>query len=299
MVAGMGFEVLDAASVLLPDPGVPDLFGDMAHPADASMPAREAVLNVELPATALDALRDDPDIAVTAVPAAGGEPAHLMATMTGEISDAQAARLMAAAPAAERELLVHRVRQHNDRLHALRSPAHRGVPFASVPQLCLRWQDEVQLLERETLAELVAFDLLRSDPRPDLPGFALVESSDQFEIFMNDARVEWRRVSDSAQLSLDAIPTSASEDDLLRWLAEATRRDSLVPAILSAWLVRLLAHLQGDKGLTLTGLVRARHALAQAVMRRLDALEAQARQRGFEQLVLAGTAAQQTAISPQ
>ena len=112
----------------------------------------------------------------------------------------------------------------------------------------------MQLFERETLAELIDFDSLRADPRPELPGFALVESSEQFEIYMNNARVEWRRAIDPAQLSLDAIPSSASDDDLLRWLSEATRRDSLVPANLRAWLVRLLAHLRGDKGLTLTGL---------------------------------------------
>ena len=143
----------------------------------------------------------------------------------------------------------------------------------------------MQLLERETLAELVGFDLLRADPRPELPGFALVEQSDLFEICMNKARVEWRRSNDAGQLTLDAVPAQAGEHDLLTWLAQATRRDCLTPAEHRGWLTRLLAHLQGDCGLSLAGLVRARHSLAQAIERRLDALEEASRKCGFDQLV--------------
>ncbi len=177
---------------------------------------------------------------------------------------------------------------HRARVQAQQAPSQRGVPFAPLPRLCVQWQGQLQLLERETLAELVGFDLLRVDPRPELPGFLLVEQSDQFEIYMNKARVEWRRSNDAAQLTLDAVPAQASEHELLTWLAQATRRDSLTPAEHRAWSTRLLAHLQGSCGFTLTGLLRARHSLAQAVHRRLDALEAESRKRGFDQLVLPG-----------
>ncbi len=45
------------------------------------------------------------------------------------------------------------------------------------------------------------------------------------------------------------------------------------------------------QGLSLTGLLRARHAVAQAATGRIDALLVQARKRGFEQLTLAGAPA--------
>ena len=278
MVEGMGFDRLNAAQVLLPDPGIDDLFGD------APVPPREPVFRVELPAVAAQALADLPDVSITV----SGDTA--MAEVKGEVSDSEATRIAACVPVAERAAIAQMIDDHNAGVQAQRSPAERGVLFAPLPRLCVQWQGELHLVERETLAELVAFDLLRADPRPDLPGFALVEQSDLFEIYLNAARVEWRQAQ-GGQLTLDAVPSEAGEDELLRWLAGETRRDSITPHDQRAWLARLLGELQQGKGLSLTGLVRARHLLVQAVMRRLDQLEAQAYARGFRQLLLEPDAA--------
>ena len=298
MVAGMGFEALDAAQVLLPDSTFEgDLFSD--SPSGAP-PQAEVIVQIDLPASAAQALAGQPDIRIEALPAvdlsadatpnanASSAPQQVRVTLRGEVSDALAAHVLGAAPAPDRPRVAKMLAAHQARVDAQRSPSQRGVPFAPLPRLCIQWQGELQLLERETLAELVGFDLLRTDPRPELPGFALVEQSDLFEIYMNKARVEWRRSSDAGQLTLDAVPAQADEHELLTWLTQATRRDSLTPVEHRAWLTRLLAHLQGDCGFTLTGLVRARHALAQAIGRRLDALEEASRKRGFDQLVLPG-----------
>ena len=298
MVAGMGFEALDAAQVLLPDNTIEgDLFS--GSPSGVPPPA-EAIVQIDLPASAARALAGQPDIRIEALPAvdlsvdaaldasAAGVPPQVRVTLRGEVSEALAAQVLAATPAPDRPRVAQLLAAHQARVDAQRSPSQRGVPFAPLPRLCVQWQGELQLLERETLAELVGFDLLRADPRPELPGFALVEQSDLFEIYMNKARVEWRRSNDAGQLTLDAVPAQADEHELLTWLAQATRRDSLTPAEHRAWLTRLLAHLQGDCGLSLTGLVRARHSLAQAVERRLDALAEASRKRGFDQLVLPG-----------
>jgi type III restriction enzyme len=147
-------------------------------------------------------------------------------------------------------------------------------------------QGELQLFERETLSEIVAFDLLRADPRPELPGLRFVEQSDLFEIYMNNARVEFRRAQDAAQLVLDQVPTQASEQELVAWLASAVRRPGSTDAELMAWSARLVGRLLGQDGVSLTGALRARQTLAQAAMRRLDDLEARARKSGFEQLTL-------------
>ena len=278
MVEGMGFDRLNAAQVLLPDPGIDDLF------AGTPVPPREPVFRIELPAATAQALIDLPDVHVTVTGATA------VAEVKGEVSDSEATRIAACVPVAERAAIAQMIDDHNAGVQAQRSPAERGVLFAPLPRLCVQWQGELHLVERETLAELVAFDLLRADPRPDLPGFALVEQSDLFEIYLNAAKVEWRQAQ-GGQLTLDAVPSEAGEDELLRWLAGETRRDSITPHDQRAWLARLLGELQQGKGLSLTGLVRARHLLVQAVMRRLDQLEAQAYARGFRQLLLEPDAA--------
>ena len=290
MVQGMGFEALNAAALLLPDPGVPGLFDD-----PGSAPPPVPVLTLTLSPAAAVALQGEPDVQVTLPgpgtgPGADAEPPAL--ALAGEMSEALLGRLLAAMPPAEHAAITRQVQQHNHRIHAMRSGAQRGMPFAPVPRLCVGLQaahgeqGQLQLFERETLSEIVSFDLLRSDPRPDLPGFKLVEQSDLFEIYVNHARLELRQAQDAAQLTLDAVPGTASVDDLVHWLVGALMRNSLTERALRAWVSSLVGRLQRENGLSLTGLVRARHALAQAAMRRLDDMEAQARRQGFEQMTL-------------
>ena len=304
MVQGMGFDALDAASVLLPDAGTPQLFDDAHAPPPQAPPL--PVLTLELPAQAAGAMQGEPDVQVwmhgrgqaqaddtktgsgSGIDTGTGTGTATL-TVRDEVSDALLGRLLAVLPAAEHARVQSQVRLHNARIVAARSPAQRGVAFASLPLLCVGLAGEqagLHLFERNTLDEIVAFDLLAADPRPDLPGFTLVEQSDLFEIYINQARVELRQAQSSAQLSLDAVPTEASDTDLALWLASALRRDTLTDTVLRAWLTRLLARLRGEHGLSLTGLLRARHALAQASLRRLDDLQARARKQGFDQLTL-------------
>ncbi|MDP1649423.1 MAG: DEAD/DEAH box helicase family protein [Rubrivivax sp.] len=303
MVQGMGFEALNAATAVLPDPGLPDLFGDATPPP----PPPQFTLTLALPPAAAEALQGEPDLRVTlagppdASPgeddAAGAAEASAAVTVQaqGEVSEALLGRVLAVLPAAEHATVADRVRQHNERVAAARAPAQRGVPFAPLPRLCVGLvgaeQAELHLFERNTLDEIVAFDLLRADPRPALEGFRLVEQSDLFEIYVNQERLELRQARDAAQLSLDAVPSDASETDLVLWLTTALRRPTLTDETLRRWVAVLVSQLRQGQGLSLTGLLRARHALAQAALRRLDDLQARARRQGFEQLTLLAQAA--------
>jgi type III restriction enzyme len=305
MVQGMGFEALNAASVVLPDLGTPDLFGN-APPAPAPPPAQR--LTLWLPVAAAAALQGEPDVMVDLTPAdavdaaaGGGSDAQAGPDATAvarvcvddEVSEGTLSRILAVLPKAAHAALADEVQQHNQRITAARAPVMRGVVFAPLPRLCVglagaggKDQAELQLFERNTLDEIVSFDLLRADPRPDLPGFALVEQSDLFEIYVNNARMELRQSQDATQLSLDTVPTGGSETDLVLWLARALRRPSLTDETLRRWLAALVGRLRHEHGLSLTGLLRARHAVVQAAMRRLDDLQTQARRQGFEQLTL-------------
>ncbi len=291
MVSGMGFDVLNAAAVVLPDPGVPGLFDD--ETAVAQTPP-VPVLTLSLSAAAAVALQGEPDVLV-ALPGADSEAPTLR--VAGEVSDALLGRVLAALPPTEHAVITTQVQQHNHRIRAARAPAQRGVSFAPVPRLCVgscvgmaSTQGELQLFERETLSEIVNFDLLRSDPRPDLPGFKLVEQSDLFEIYVNNARLELRQAQDAAQLPLDNVPSAGSEDDLVHWLVKTLMRNTLTERALRAWVSSLVGRLRQEYGLSLTGLLRARHGLVQAALQRLDDLESQARRRGFEQLTLLSAA---------
>ena len=289
LTQGMGFDRLSAASVLLPDEG--DLFG--SEPQAGPQPL---VLEIEVPGAdavvLAQALVREPDAQVLAI---AGEPVRVL--LGGDVSEQLRAAVLAALPPAAREHAAGQLDEHAVRMQALRSPAERGVAFAPVPRLCVRWQGQLELIERETLAELIAFDLLAADPRPVLPGFNLVEQSQQFEIYLDGERVRARQ-GDAAQLSLDGVPSDATEADLVRALEPGVRREGLTQTETLAYVQRVVANLLHERGFTLTGLLRSRFQLARMIGQRIDAIIAQARSAGFQRLMFDGIAEAQLAHDP-
>ena len=163
-------------------------------------------------------LRALPDVQVLAGSAdnnSAQEPLRLK--LTGLVTEATRLAIVAITSEADKPRIEREFDQHNARINALRAPAERDVPFAPIPQLCVRVQGELELIERETLGELIEFVLLRADPRPEIPGFDLVQQSDLFEIYLEGERVRLKQ-ADAAQLSLDAVPTDATEIDLVQSL---------------------------------------------------------------------------------
>ena len=290
LTQGMGFDALSAASVLLPDEH--DLFGA----AEAFVPGApsERLLTLEVELTASDAaavraaLQAQPDVQVLAG-ALGGELVRLR--VTGPVTDAARAAIFSIADSADKQRLQKQFDQHDARLHALRSPAERDVRFAPVPQLCIRVQGNLELIERETLGELIAFDLLRADARPELPGFNLVQQSDLFEIYLEGERVRLKQ-ADAAQLSLDSVATDATEPDLVRTLKKQVRRAGLTQTETQAYVQKLVSHLLHERGFTLTGLIRSRFQLGQMISKRIDSVVAGARGQGFQNLLFGRTDAQ-------
>ena len=295
LTQGMGFDALSAASVLLPDDG--DLFGG-AGGTHGSLHAQShagKALTLEPELTALDpitvaaALKAQPDVQV--VPGlAAGEPVRLR--LTGPVSDATRDAILSIATNEDRTRARAQFDQHNARLNALRSPAERDVPFAAIPQLCVRVnqgaQGELELIERETLGELIEFDLLRADARPELPGFDLVQQSDLFEIYVEGERVRIKQ-ADAAQLSLDAVPTDATETDLVMALERQVRRAGLTQTETQAYVQKIVSHLLHARGFALTGLIRSRFQLGQMVSKRIDSVVANARNQGFQNLLFGRT----------
>jgi type III restriction enzyme len=297
LTQGMGFDALSAASVLLPDED--DLFGwaGDTHGGLQSQSHAEKVLTLELELTSLDpsavadALKAQPDVQV--VPGlAAGEPVRLR--LTGPVSDATRDAILSIATNEDKTRARTQFDQHNARLNALRSPSERDVPFAAIPQLCVRVNQgaqgelELELIERETLGELIEFDLLRADARPDLPGFDLVQQSDLFEIYVEGERVRIKQ-ADAAQLSLDAVPTDATELDLVIALALQVRRAGLTQTETQAYVQKIVSHLLHARGFALTGLIRSRFQLGQMVSKRIDSVVANARNQGFQNLLFGRT----------
>jgi type III restriction enzyme len=277
MVGGMGFNTIDAAAVVLPD--LNDLLGD--QPAPSVYRPREAELEIELPvdvsAPAASALHAHPDIVLEKSTSAG----HCVARVKGLVTDATRDALIAAAGKSLAPLVMQKVEMQNARVFAQQSPAERGETFPSVPLLCVRSQAGLQLLDKHLIEECIDFDLLGADPQPRLQGFNMIQQGEQYEIFLDGERVRQGLARDG-QLSLNNVPTQVSESELVNAIARNIRLNEISPAHLQNYVGRIIAHLLREERHSLTGLVRARFQLEQAILRKVDALRATARRQGFQ-----------------
>lgn len=286
LTKGMGFDALSAASVLLPDEH--DLFGPQGTLSSAA-PPRVLTLELELAtddtAEVTKALQAQPDVQVVPGLTAGDS---VRLRIAGPVTEATRDAIFSVAGSARKQALSEQFDQHDARIRALASPAERGVLFTAIPQLCISLQGELELFERETLSDLIEFDLAAADPRPELPGFDLVQQSDLFEIYLEGERVRLKQ-GDAAQLSLDSVPTDATELDLVIALERQVRTAGLTQTETQAYVQKMVSHLLRERNFTLTGLIRSRFQLGQMMNKRIDSAVASARNQAFQNLLFGKT----------
>ena len=332
LIDGMGFDPLDMASMIAPQlpfawaagghdgQGGPDgaprddgpLFAVAAAPPLPPMPplpmlAIDIPTGKPLPGVAEAALAQAVADGVAQISSDG---ARQRVQWRGELPAAVADALVAAQRGKQREQVAQQIERHNALVAGALAPVNRGEVFAPVPRLCYRapgtapgstpgtapditpaTQGELLLLEREAVFEQVALNLL-AEPI-SLPGFTLAEQGTLWEVYLDGQRVRVGR-GDAAQLPLDAVPTTITEQDLTRWLAAELQHPSrtlapdVLPAHLRAFVLASVRHLVHEQRVPLAQLVRHQYPLLQRLAQRLADLRDKAAKATFTQLVLDG-----------
>jgi len=272
LVNNMGFERFEADQAFVPvQASLPELAGQPA----AGLPQLalpEAVISLP----ALPQQAPPPELAevVELRPTSSGASA----LVRGEISDAVEAFLLHGCTPKQQAAVQEAIERERARLAALRSPAARGVPFASLPQLCLDWDGELQPLDQRLCAELGQFDLFAGGARL---AFTLRAEGRVIEIDLQQERVGWA-MREGEQLALNGVPSRLDAQDLVRWLDRECRQADVAQAQMLIWLQAVLRQLLSQPGLTLTALLRERFALAEAIKTEIGRLRADAVRTGFQ-----------------
>lgn len=276
LVSGMGFEALDAASMVVPQ--MPLFNGTQLT---AALPPVTTVLEVSN-ATGLQHAAG-----VTIAPTANGKGA--VVTLTGHV-DETVERLLLAAERSEKkqDLIRQKVTQHNAIFAAETAPSMRGLHFAPVPPLGYRFDAQAQLfpLEREAVLENVDLNLLAQPV--SLPGFQVVEQDNAFEIYLDQQRQVKIRDADVGQLALDGVNVNITTDDLVRWLNREVRQPDIVQSHLLAYLTAVVNYLLNDQHISLNTLARMRFVLARRINAQIADMREAAARIQFQQLVLDG-----------
>ena len=121
----------------------------------------------------------------------------------------------------------------------------------------------------------------------------MAEQATAWEVYLDGQKLRVGR-GDTAQLPLDAVRGTFTEDDLTRWLsaelqhpARNAARD-VVPSHLRAFVLATVRHLVHEQRVPLEQLARHQHPLMQRLALRIAELRDQASRGAFKQLVLDG-----------
>lgn len=258
LVNNMGFETYEAAQAIAPVQNVLPLPDGGEHPQP-----RPAEAFISLPAAPTQPVPEGIRAILEIRPTTAGATA----IVRGELSEAVEEFLLTACNARHQPGVKDAIDTERARQAALLAPSARGERFAPLPQLCLNWDGALQPVEKRLLSELGDFDLF-AEP-VGLAGFSIVERGASFEINLDGGRVVYGE-TDSGQLYLNEVASHATENDLVRWLDRECRQIDLGQATLIKWLLTLVRHLQSDRGVTLTALLRVKYPLAEATRREIE-----------------------------
>lgn len=271
LVNNMGFERYEAQAAILPAQTAFPLPDDGTQ--RPLLPVEAAIPLPVVPTQAIpDSLRDSIEIRPTST----GATVIVRGELTAEVEDFL---LAACKPGKQHQAVLDVIERERARQDAQLAPASRGVRFAPLPQLCLVWDGELQPVERRVLAELGEFDLF-AEPIC-LAGFTVTECGTAWEIDVDGDRVVYD-TAESGQLHLNEVKAHVDEHDLVRHLEPQCRDVDIFPPKLRKWLLMLMYHLIGDRGITLTALVRGKYLLAEAIRREINRRRQVAIKGGFQ-----------------
>ena len=278
LVQNMGFERLDTAGLIVAQQSLL-LTGGAPNAVATRVPVLPDC-HIDLPVVPeIQHWPDELKAQVQIRPTSQGATLILKANVNSETLKQAEAFITSALPAKAKEKVTQQFADHRAIRQAMKAPAQLGLTFASIPQLCLDLDGYTELVEKDILATLGDWSLL--DTPVQLANFAIHETVNSFEINVNGEKVTYKQI-DAHQLKLNEVASHVSEQDLVRWLDGEVRQPYLLPLDLQAYLVKLVTHLIHEKGFTLTGLVRARFQLSDAIGTEVQRLRQQAMKKGFQ-----------------
>lgn len=275
-LVNMGFEAMEVPAHIRH--GVPD---DMFGPGEAYSPPPEPPLVIDLPGKPEFRPEHEGLLGnVTIREVDGGYRVEV----AGKLDEELHKQILKPLKGKEKKEIQGQIEQHNARVEVSLSPSEKGIPFAILPQLCFARQGELELVEPES------FLFLNGEWSPlefpiELPGFSLKQSDTTFEVDIEGKKVSYHIAEEKEVYNLDLVKMDVTENDLVRWLDRQLRSPYLNQTTMHQFLIKMISHLLGEKGYTLTALVRSKFLLVRALRQRISLLQTQAANQGFQQSI--------------
>lgn len=205
-----------------------------------------------------------------------------IAELQDELDVATIQALIAAVPAGKREEVEARIEHHQLVTLAAKAPSERGDVF-QVPRLYVEDQGELELVDRGAVSANFTWDLLASPA--DLSSFAFNEDSMTFEVFLDDAKVQYHPIKDDVATYLPGFAQDRTVTDLLGWLDNEVRDPTIKQPILREWIRQAVRGLMEDRGFSLAQLLKGQFVLRRKLREQLDLARFRAYREGFQQVL--------------
>lgn len=156
------------------------------------------------------------------------------------------------------------------------SPAELGEVL-TLPRLAIDRDGQIEIVFPDTLVDVGGWDLRQVDT--GLPGFALTDRPDTFEMDVDGGQVVYSRIDAAAELALDDA-TDWDVAALSRWLDRTTRQRDVAQPVFLEYCRRVVEGVV--KRIPLAQLVRGKFALRRAIVARVAQLRHEAGARGVQ-----------------
>ncbi len=161
------------------------------------------------------------------------------------------------------------------------TPSQRGEVF-SVPQLCLQFDDGVELAEVEICLDEQGWSLLDYSTVFDCNAFSVDEQADQYIADIAGEKIKISLLGQAEQLQLTGIKTDMTELDLCCWLDKRLHQADIKQEILLEFLRRVVQKLVTREDLDMPALVRGKFILEKVLRDRISKYRKEAFNKGYQ-----------------
>jgi len=285
----MGFEEMEVAAFLRQqtpdDGGQTDLFGKAG--GEISRPALSSLVLELTTMPELSHLDEEDKCKIAITEDKTSE--KIIVRVNGEVSEAlQQTLIKAAGKKPEQEAVARNLRIHNQSILAQKSPSERGESFGRLPLLCAYIQDELELVEPETILENGQLNLL--DYPAKLNNFRIQETSNSFSIDLDGKEISYHIAQQNEVINLNEDLLDVTEQDLIGWLDRECKQADVMQRDLIKFSALLIKDLLQSPNINLTALVRNKYPLLRAVRDLIGLYRKRAQKEGYQQTLFGNDA---------
>jgi type III restriction enzyme len=245
----------------------------------AGQPTFEVTLTSE-PDLSLISEEDKPFIAIEKLPIG-----LYQVSVTGKTPEEQQNRIQAVAESItnteDKVEFTLKATVHEQERFANLSPSQRGESFI-VPQLCLNFEDGVELAERELFLDENGWNLLEYSPILNSNDFSVNDLTQQYSVDINGEKLQINLLDKPQQLQLEGVHTPMDELGLCRWLDRELHQIDIKQPVLLEFLRRTVNGLLAREDMDMAKLLRGKFILVKVLKERIDRYRNQAYSAGYQ-----------------